>query len=266
MQIFILGMHRYGTSLTSRLINMMGGYFGPEGSGIPLSADNPKGHWERQDVMRINAEMLKSRKCTWHHLANWNFENITPSDKLRQTMKVLILNLDAHRPWFLKDPRLCLTFPAWRPLLEVPLAVLAYRDPVEIAVSLQKRNKLPLDYAIALWEYYAVSLLNATQDVPRIFVQHSAMLQKPVKTSEALFEQLITQGVRRLDMPSTKEIRAFIDPRLYHARADLKTGIMLTPEQALLAEILQGTRPQTEVLQISNASRSVIGAGLPAAA
>ena len=35
MQIIVLGMHRSGTSLVTRLINMMGAYFGPEGSLAP---------------------------------------------------------------------------------------------------------------------------------------------------------------------------------------------------------------------------------------
>jgi hypothetical protein len=31
MQILVLGMHRSGTSMVARLLNMMGAYFAPEG-------------------------------------------------------------------------------------------------------------------------------------------------------------------------------------------------------------------------------------------
>ena len=58
MQIIVLGMHRSGTSATARLINMMGAYFGPENISLHKTDDNPKGFWERRDVMRINASLI----------------------------------------------------------------------------------------------------------------------------------------------------------------------------------------------------------------
>ena len=44
MQIIVLGMHRSGTSIVARLLNMMGAYFAPEGAAMPPTLDNPKGY------------------------------------------------------------------------------------------------------------------------------------------------------------------------------------------------------------------------------
>ena len=42
----------------------------------------------------------------------------------------------AHPPVVMKDPRLCLTLPLWRrALARDPVAILVYRDPVEVALS-----------------------------------------------------------------------------------------------------------------------------------
>ena len=57
MQSIILGMHRSGTSCVTRLVNMMGAYIAPEGIEMLSQPDNPKGFWERTDVMELNDEI-----------------------------------------------------------------------------------------------------------------------------------------------------------------------------------------------------------------
>ena len=88
--------------------------------------------------------------------------------------KTMILNMDAHRPWVIKDPRLCVTLPYWKKLLEVPVCVIVYRDPLEIAESLQNRAETipwPLDRGIApCGNFTRAGMLNATAGLPRIFV------------------------------------------------------------------------------------------------
>lgn len=258
MQIIILGMHRSGTSATARLINMMGAYFAPEGMALPPDVDNPKGFWERRDVMRINDALLTLQDCRWDRPAHWRFkEAANVPEKLHADMRQLVLHMDAFRPWFIKDPRMCLTLPAWRPLLEAPVAVIVYRDPLEIAVSLHKRNQLPMDVGMALWEYHAVGLLNASLKLPRIFVSHAELLQKPVKTAEALLRALKAQGVRRLAMPSAAEIRAFIDPTLYRSQAK-KNSMPLNPRHQTLVKLLRGQIPPKDPVHVSEESKAVM--------
>ena len=265
MQILILGMHRSGTSATARLINMMGAYFAPEGMALPAKPDNPKGFWERRDVLHLNDELLKLQDCQWNQLVNWDFAKAsTVPDSIKRLMQSLIMNMDAHRPWFIKDPRLCLTLPAWMPLLESPLAVVVYRNPQEIAISLDKRNPLMAEYGIALWEYYTVGLLNASQAIPRIFVRHEEILEKPAMRSEEMLRQLVQLGARRLAMPSVQEVRAFIDPRLYHAKPTGQRNLpALSQHQQELVAILRGETPQTGMLSVSQQSINLIKNGLP---
>jgi len=58
MQILVLGMHRSGTSMVTRLINMMGAYFGPENSVGEITDDNSKGFWERPEIFKLNESLL----------------------------------------------------------------------------------------------------------------------------------------------------------------------------------------------------------------
>jgi hypothetical protein len=264
MQIIILGMHRSGTSATARLINMMGAYFAPDGMALAPKPDNPKGFWERRDMLFLNDELLKSHGCRWNLLAQWRFENASHvSEPLKQHMQRLIAEMDAHRPWFLKDPRLCLTLPAWQPFLKTPVAVIVHRNPLEIAVSLANRNPQPREYSLALWEYYAVGMLNSSQRMPRIFVRHEDILANPVKACRILAEQLSGAGVNGLSMPATDAIENFIDPHLYHAKPALSGDTTLSAEQQKLADILRGMLPQNHTVQVSAQSMEIITRGLP---
>ena len=59
MQLIVLGMHRSGTSVLARLLNLMGVYFGPEGISTGANQENPKGFWERKDVRQLNDGVLQ---------------------------------------------------------------------------------------------------------------------------------------------------------------------------------------------------------------
>jgi hypothetical protein len=54
MAICILGMHRSGTSVTARAINLLGAYLGEEKDLMPHNPYNPEGFWERQDIYDLH--------------------------------------------------------------------------------------------------------------------------------------------------------------------------------------------------------------------
>ena len=257
MQIIVLGPHRSGTSLVTRLINMMGAYFDAGNASIGFNDENPKGFWERSDVIKCNEEILKYYNCSWDRLEEWKFQPVikkTPKELENTTgwMKNIVLEMDAHRPWVVKDPRMCITFPYWKPLLEVPVAVVVYRDPVEVAVSLRHRNQFSLAQGLALWEYYAVGIVNAIKGVPTVYISHSEMLADPVKVVQKMHDKLKEHGVREIAMPADKEITAFIEPALHRSKAnDMPHAETLTSFQQELIAYIKGEKIAERTLQPS---------------
>jgi O-antigen biosynthesis protein len=222
MQILVLGMHRSGTSAVTRLINMMGAYFGPEGIALNTSERNPKGFWERKDVVAINDEALQLSSAAWNRVLQFDPDLLRRSTDsgLPDRVSRLVLGLDANRPWVLKDPRLCLTLPLWRAALEVPLVVLVHRCPVEVAHSLRRRDRIPLNIGIALWEYYWRSAVAHCRDLPTLYVSHAELMRDPNAVSSHIFDGLSAHGVTGLRKPSAAEVEAFVDPDLYRNRSD----------------------------------------------
>lgn len=263
MQIIILGMHRSGTSLTTRLVNMMGAYVGAEGTSIGFNEENPKGFWERKDVIEVNDAILSHFGCSWDNLHDWPIEGHEEHlpelpEEITKRIKNLILELDAHRPWVMKDPRLCHTFPFWRAHLEVPVIIFAHRDPLEVATSLQHRNGFTLPHAIALWEYAMVGALNSIQGLPVIHVDYTEMMKSPVPTTERLFSDLQKAGVQGLRMPTEREIGAFIDVSLYRSKAfDISLKDIATEAQLALANATH-TQTTPASLRFSLQSKEVM--------
>ncbi|MEP7241043.1 MAG: hypothetical protein ABI697_09175 [Devosia sp.] len=257
MQIFVLGMHRSGTSAVTRLINMMGVYFGPEGSSIGFNDHNPKGYWERKDLLVLNRQLLNTRSCSWFDVSRWPVtDRPAPDPRLSHGMRAFVLDLDAHRPWLVKDPRLCITLEDWLPALEAPLAVIVSRDPLEVARSLEQRENIPIDYGIALWEYYAVHTIRNAARMPRIFTTHEQIVTSPVAATRALYDGLKANDVRRIELPADREILAFIEPKLHRARrADVSAS--LTAHQLRIDSMMRGAEPLDAAVEVSDESRKL---------
>lgn len=214
MQIIVFGMHRSGTSPLARLLNLMGAYIGMEGALMRPTVSNTKGYWERLDVHGLHQEFFKSIGVDWHKICRLNLESVGEEQRTAFTEKagLIVHQLDAYRPWVLKDPRMCLLFPLWQDLLEVPICVHIYRSPLQVAQSLHTRDGFPIRFGMALWEYYNLAALRHTQKFPRLLVAHRDLMMQPVETVQTLYTDLEAQGVRGLHLPSEKEILAFIDP------------------------------------------------------
>ena len=242
MQIIILGMHRSGTSMITRVINLLGAYLGEPADLIAANEHNPDGYWERWDVLELNARALQSVG------ADWDSSEQVRADRLAATAragfdadaKKILDRLNAHPTWVLKDPRMCLTLPLWRPLLRDPVFVIVYRNPLEVARSLATRNRFPIAYSLAMWEAHNVAALEATRGAPRVLVSYNAFMADPARLLGTLRKDLQHAGVTGLDGSDAGSV-AFVSQNLHHHKQDdvASTGSYLTVAQTRLYEALK---------------------------
>jgi hypothetical protein len=57
-------MHRCGTSLTARVLNLLGYSLGPEEDLLEHKFDNPAGFWEQRPIVEINDPISKRSSPT----------------------------------------------------------------------------------------------------------------------------------------------------------------------------------------------------------
>ncbi len=264
MQIFVLGMHRSGTSAVARVLNLMGCYFGAEHEGTQANEENPKGFWERQDVRRLNDVMLRSVGCDWDRVSGFDAEAMLHEQAVyRRAMADIVLDMDGHRPWFIKEPRLCLLFPLWRSLLETPVCIHVHRGPMEVARSLNARHGLPIEAGLALWEVYNIRALAASKELPRRVVSYRELMRAPQAVVGELGASLSDFGYA-LRIPGEAELRAFLDESLHRQRDDGGAwDATATPSQRQLLDVLNhaeanGMDTLPEVPSISDEALAVL--------
>ena len=249
MQIVVLGMHRSGTSVVARLLNLMGAYFGAENTSTGASEENEKGFWERMDVRSLNDSILHNANCDWDRIADFNTESIPPVflDAYQRSAMEIILNLDAHRPWFIKEPRLCVLFPVWRHVLEMPFCVHVIRNPVEVAQSLKVRNGIPIKAGLALWEVYNKRAIAASSTLPRHFLSYADLLASPQDVAEGLRNALASHCGYAFRVPTRMELEAFVDQKLYRQRSDEDSIRTVAKSQATLFELMKKAVVSNEI-------------------
>lgn len=220
MQIFVLGMHRSGTSALARLLNLAGCEFGPPDAAMPPDVDNPLGFWERLDAYELHEWLLGSCGSAWDRPLAFDPSAVTPA--VRQVFRERAVGIrdsfPSGRAWFLKDPRLCLTLPLWRPLVPQPVCVHIVRHPLEVASSLAARNGLSIQVGLALWELHLVRARRAAQGLPWIGVRHGDLLVDPVGTLADVVSGLRASGVAGIRMPVARDVTCFISTSLHRHR------------------------------------------------
>jgi hypothetical protein len=179
--ILIMGMHRSGTSALARVINLMGVDLGRD--LMPARPDNPSGMWEHRGIAEIHEEILGRLGLRWHSVSEmpeqWQCRKEVRSLKERIILTIK-RELARSQVWGLKDPRMCRMLPLWHSILE-ELKVETYvvhivRSPLELAMSLRKRNGFGLDKSMLLWLRYVIESECETRRYPRVFVTFEQLL------------------------------------------------------------------------------------------
>lgn len=183
------GMHRSGTSMVTRLLNLAGMYLGPEERLMPPASDNTEGFWEHLDFVELNDEILSRFKGGWDRVpqfpTNW-LKN--PAIKaLQEKARNLLEHFDDQDFWGWKDPRNSLTFDFWKHLIPSLKYLMVIRDPLEVARSLHERNGLSIINGLRLWEEYNAGWLNQTDESYVRVVHFEALLKAP----EQQFENIL---------------------------------------------------------------------------
>ncbi|WP_130471104.1 glycosyltransferase [Candidatus Magnetaquicoccus inordinatus] len=182
--IFVLGMHRSGTSAITRILNLMGAVLPHD--LMPATADQIPGYWESMQVMKIHDKFYADIGSSWH---DWKlFPKEVWQSKAAKTCKealaILLEQEFAQQALFvIKDPRLSRLLPLWLDLLaerQIEAAcVLIVRNPLEVAASLQKRDGFSESKALLLWATHVLEAEHISRLLPRVRLFYDDLLQNP---------------------------------------------------------------------------------------
>jgi hypothetical protein len=183
--IIVLGMHRAGTSAVTRALEVLDVSLGS--NLMPASEHvNPKGFFEDLEVNALNIDMLGAIGSDWSRVSPISTSQL---DLLKQGgffrhAADLIQAKCRDTPVFgLKDPRISKLLPFWNQVfdsLEYDVAfVVALRNPLSIAKSLEKRDGFQASHSFFLWLGHMLESLRGSAGRPRMVIDYDQLIRSP---------------------------------------------------------------------------------------
>jgi hypothetical protein len=213
--IAITGMHRSGTSLVARIVNLLGADIGPEDELMPPKADNPSGFWEHMPIAQLNDDLLGALGGRWSDppVPADGWHTTRRFERFRRRAAEILEHGFTGELCMFKDPRASVLLPFWRSVAPIRRTVVCLRDPQAVAASLERRDRMKPSRSAGLYvRYTADAWLDGVDPVVAAFEE---VLADPVGEAERLAAAL------GLDAPRGRlrdQIAGFVDEGLVRAR------------------------------------------------
>jgi hypothetical protein len=197
MGVFVVGMHRSGTSALAGALEALGFEAGPAEDLMPADIGNPQGYFELKSVASLDDEILM------HYGGSWDCPPILPEGWEQDLAAIafteragnLLKDVYESRHFVMKDPRASLLLPLWRNATDdSDCAVVIVREPLEVAASLTRRNGLPTLTGLALWASYNRTLLAGVQGLRVHVCNYAELIEHPTETLQNVVESLRAWG------------------------------------------------------------------------
>lgn len=240
MMTIITGMHRSGTSMVTRMLNICGLDLGPEEGLLPPMADNPAGFWEARAVVLVNEAVLDSLGAGWDYIPpdlEPGWEKSPRLDPLREEARRLIGSFEGQASWGWKDPRFCLTLPFWKSLLPDYKVVICLRHPIAVADSLLRRSGNSAAATLNLWHEYNRHLLQNTEPAQRVVTRYDTFFLAPQEELSRLLAGLGWSVPEEQVVQACETVSA--DLRHSHASRDQSATLQLPKAIDELFQVLQ---------------------------
>ena len=106
--VFVLGMHRSGTSLVTGVLHLGGVHLGPPERLMEPKAENESGFWENLDLFALNESLLSFLGGSWSKPAGLapGWEEASELDPLYERAgEIISQHFGNGAPWAFKDPK-----------------------------------------------------------------------------------------------------------------------------------------------------------------
>ncbi|MCK5666180.1 MAG: sulfotransferase [Thiotrichaceae bacterium] len=158
--IFVLGMHRSGTSWLTGSLQQTGLFLGKHHSWNP---HNRKGNRENPDVIELHESILEYNAASWDKPPQG--EVVWTKDHEEMAQKI-IKDTGRYGVWGVKDPRILFLLEGWKELLTDLRFIGIFRHPLSVWNSLNVRGEIEKERALEMWLLYNSRLLNEYEKKP----------------------------------------------------------------------------------------------------
>lgn len=230
------------------------GYF--VGSQVDLlegDQANPTGYFENWRMFRANEQLLAQLDGTWFDAPDAVAQSSLDAAQTRVLAHTLdhLLEAAGRLPLVVKDPRIGILMHIWWPLLAGVLhPVLVVRHPLEIALSLERRDGSAIPVGLAMWELHLTRLLDALDGERVTVIPYRRVLEAPDLAARLVGEASAGLRPELREAVRPAEAGSALDPGLRRNRIDgtSDTGWLSTAQQRLWQQ-LDSLEPATMLLR-----------------
>lgn len=217
--LFVLGMHRSGTSALAGALTLLGADAGR--TLLEARPDNPKGFFENRRVVELDDRILAHLRFTHEDPrplpAGW-WQDGGLTDHRAEAAGILADEFTPGRLWVVKDPRISRLLPFWLDVVResgmLPVFAQIIRHPAEVVASLASRNAYSAERSALLWLQHALDTLAVAEAYPRALISYDRLLADPQGALRPIVEMPALSGL--LSAPDSVFVRTFLDPQMRH--------------------------------------------------
>lgn len=178
--LVVAGMHRSGTSAIARLLGQTGARL--PNNLLPPRSSNQAGFWESKPLVTLHDKVLAEVRSSWDDVSLkpgfWEKENF---DRHRDEISKLIESeIEGSSFFVLKDPRISRFMPFTVSILQSlkiePRFVIAVRNPLAVAASLERRDGFSAAKSLPLWLDYSLQAEYSSRQHRRCFVHYERLV------------------------------------------------------------------------------------------
>ena len=239
--ILVAGMHRSGTSATTRVVNLLGaGIASDLVAGIP--GDNDHGFWESHATYRLHDRLFAALDSAWHDpypLSDGWQETGAAAEAKRAIRDHIDKEFGNSRMFVMKDPRMTRVLPLWLQVIDelavAPIVIIPFRNPLEVAASLERRDGLPLAQSLLAYIQANLEVERASRGRRRMFQLYDEL----IADWRSFAAKLATIGgpdAKALSPASAGEIDGFLSADLKRNRAS-RASLASLPAGGSLTEM-----------------------------
>jgi hypothetical protein len=223
--VLVLGPHRSGSSIATKLLESLGCSIGTNLLGEAPS--NPIGHFENLKALNFNEGLLNRAGTDWKNsrpLAECEFFKINRAEIEDEIDKLLNDLIENEKVTALKEPRISLLLDLWKPALTKQIddlkIVITVRHPSEVAASLNKRDGLNTIIGLKLWGQAMLNGIRFARELPNFFLYYEELIENSiaVTTDLSIFLNKLENTTTQI-LPAT----AFVQPDFQHNKVSVES-------------------------------------------
>jgi hypothetical protein len=204
--------------MVAQLLHQSGLFLGPADQLLGANSGNEEGHFEHLGFFKINEGLLQHFGGSWESPPQLNpgWERDAALGELFAAARALLQTFSGKSLWGWKEPRTTILLPFWKSLIPNLRFVICVRSPLDVAKSLARRDRVPIERGVVLWNRYMHAAIEDSEGSPRLL----AFYEDFFATGSAAADELLRFcGLQRPDGSSAWD--SVIRDELRHYKTEI---------------------------------------------